>query len=146
MLKRLVVLSVLAVIIACVAGSVSGAAPKPAPKKESGSFDAVALPYPNGSYDDGSGCFYAPAPVHRFSHALESPFTGTLDVYIPQLTGDWDLFILDEKGEVITESSGSQGEPEHTTNRVKKGDAITVVACNWLGEPQVRVDYEFTSR
>ena len=142
MFKRLVVLTVLAVVIACIAGPVSGAAPK----KEKGSFDAVALPYPSGSYDEGSGCFYAPAPVHRFSQELESPFAGTLDVYIKVLTGDWDLFILNEEGDVITESSGSQGEPEHTTNRVKKGEAITVVVCNWLGEPQITVDYEFTSR
>ena len=139
MLKRLIVLTILPFVIA---GPVSGAPPK----KEAGSFDAVALPYPNGSYDEGTGCFYALEPVHRVSHELESPFTGTLEVDIAELVGDWDLFILNEKGEVITESSGSQGEPEHTTNKVKKGEVITVVVCNWLGEPQITVDYEFTSR
>ncbi len=142
MLKRLSALTILALVIGCIGGPALGAGPQ----KERGSFDAVALPYPNGSYDDGEGCFYGVEPIHRVSHELESPFTGTLEVDIAELIGDWDLFIVNEKGEVITESSGGTGEPEHTTNKVKKGEVITVVVCNWAGEPQITVDYEFTSR
>ncbi len=116
------------------------------PKKVKESYDAIAAPLPNGSYDDGEGCYYGVEMVHRVSHEVEAPFTGTLEVDIAELVGDWDLFIVDDKGEVITESSGSSGEPEHTENRVKKGQVVTIVVCNWAGEPQITVDYELTSR
>ena len=139
MVKRIAVLMSLALVLGAVVVPANAK-----PKKVKESFDAIAAPYPNGSYDEGSGCYYAVEMVHRVSHEVEVPFSGTLTVDIAELVGDWDLFIVDDEGDVITESSGSSGEPEHTENRVKKGQVVTIVVCNWAGEPQITVDYEIS--
>ncbi len=107
------------------------------------SYSATALPYPNGSYDAGEGCFQGVDTVHKHYHPFKAPSKGLFSVGIPVLTGDWDLFVLDGEGNVLTESSGSQGEPEFTTLKMRKGQAIQIMACNWAGEPQVTVEYSF---
>ncbi len=112
-------------------------------KKIRESYQATAAPFPVGSYDDGEGCIHGVDGVHKVTHPFEAPYTGNFVVRIPQLTGDWDLFVLDDNGEVKAESSGSTGEPEETGIRLRKNQAISIVVCNWLGEPTITVEYEF---
>jgi hypothetical protein len=107
------------------------------------SYQATALPYPNGSYDTGEGCFYGVDGVHKHFHEFEAPRKGKFEVGIPALTGDWDLFVTDAEGNVLAESSGDRGVPEHTQLKLKKAQQISIVACNWAGEPQVTVEYSF---
>ena len=107
------------------------------------SYQATALPYPNGSYDSGEGCFYGVDNVNKHFHEFEAPRKGKFEVGIPALTGDWDLFVTDPEGNVLVESSGDSGEPEHTELKLKKAQQISIVACNWAGEPQVTVEYSF---
>lgn len=136
-MRRLVVL----VVAVLVAGALPAGARDRKPIEES--YTATALPYPNGSYDTGEGCFQGVDTVHKHYHPFEAPSKGLFSVGIPVLTGDWDLFVLDGEGNVLAESSGSQGEPEFTTLKMKKGQAISIMTCNWAGEPQVTVEYSF---
>ena len=123
------------------AGVLPVAARDRAPIEES--YQATALPYPNGSYDDGEGCFYAVDGVHKHLHEFEAPRKGKLEVGIPVITGDWDLFVTDTEGNVLTESSDGNGVAEHTELKMKKAQQISIVTCNWAGEPQVTVEYSF---
>ncbi|MGH2755147.1 MAG: hypothetical protein ACRDLB_12030 [Actinomycetota bacterium] len=122
-------------------GALPAAAGGRAPIEES--YQATALPYPNGSYDNGEGCFYGVDGVHKHFHEFEAPRKGKFEVGIPQLTGDWDLFVTDPEGNVLAESSGDRGVPEHTELKLKKAQQISIVTCNWAGEPQVTVEYSF---
>ena len=131
-------------IIVCVIlalGAPPLAAQAPAPIEES--YQATALPYPNGSYDSGEGCFYGVDGVHKHFHEFEAPRKGKFEVGIPALTGDWDLFVTDPEGNVLAESSDDSGVAEHTELKLKKAQQISIVACNWAGEPQVTVEYSF---
>ncbi len=129
------------VLVVLMVGSLPASARMRAPVEES--YQATALPFPNGSYDSGEGCFYGVDGVHKHFHEFVAPAKGKLDVGIPLLTGDWDLFVVDPEGTVLTESSGDSGVAERTELKMKKGQEISIVACNWAGEPQVTVEYTF---
>ncbi len=106
------------------------------------SFTAMALPFPVGSYDDGEGCIHGVENVHKVSHEFSPPFSGVLTVETAQPIGDWDLFILDDAGKVITESSDSQGVAEEVSLKLKAKQNVSIVVCNWAGEPAIEVSYE----
>ena len=129
------------ILVVLAAAVMPASARERAPVEES--YQATALPYPNGSYDSGEGCFHGVDGVHKHFHEFEAPAKGRFEVGIPALTGDWDLFVTDAEGTVLAESSGNSGVPEHTELRMKKGQQISIVACNWAGEPQVTVEYSF---
>jgi hypothetical protein len=63
-------------------------------------------------------------------------------------TGDHDLYVFD--GDVpLYKSEGSQYDgsapaEEEINAPLKKGQVVTLVACNWLGHPDVVAHYEGT--
>lgn len=126
-------------------------------KKIHESFTAQALPLPKTAQVgdpvgiEETGCNAGVEGVHKVTHAFEAPFTGTLTAYMEGFTGDWDLFLIDadEKEVAVSVNDQIQGmaaAEESVSLRLKKGQAIGIRPCNWLGEPQVEVQYDFVSK
>ncbi|HYN36952.1 MAG TPA: hypothetical protein VEV82_08245 [Actinomycetota bacterium] len=144
MLRR----SLPAVLIAAalVVGSpvAQGGPKKPRPKRVTGSFTARALPFPASQATAPAGvnsCLAGIEGVHRTTYEFRAPARGSLKAGLQDFTGDWDLFLTDSDKR-IDGSMGDQivgGSPaaEHVSTNVKKGENISIVACNRLGEPEV---------
>ncbi len=119
-------------------------------KKIHDSFMAQALPFPNLSSATGTerrGCFAGVDGVHRATHEFKAPANGALSATIEGFVGDWDLAIESTDGAPLSESLADQtaGETaeEEAATTLKKGQTVNIVACNWLGEPQIEVHFMF---
>ena len=133
-----------------------GAAPALAgkPKKVHDSFGATLAPFPKlAAWGDPAGltkpgCTSGQEGVHWVAHEFTAPGTGTLKVYMEGFTGDHDLYIFDGDTPVaLSEGSqydGSAPAEEEVTAKLKKGQVVTLVACNWLGGPDVKAHYDGT--
>lgn len=145
----------LVAVAAAAALALAIASPAAAQKKKKGTkvhetFSASAMPFPNLSSATGTserGCFAGQEGVHKVSQPFEAPGKGTLKLYMEGFTGDWDLQVKNAEGITIGESLNDQitggAPPEEEVNvLLTKGQPVTLIACNWLGEPQVDVHYE----
>lgn len=120
-------------------------------QKVEDSFTAQAIPLPNLSSSTGTdqrSCLAGLEGVHKVSHPFSSKAAGILDATLEGFTGDWDLFITDADGNEILGSVGDQataGAPaeEEVALTLKPKQEVNIVACNWLGEPEVTVNYTF---
>lgn len=133
-----------------------GAAPALAgkPKKVRESFGATLAPFPKlAAWGEPvgltkPGCTSGQENVHWVAQEFTAPGTGTIRVYMEGFTGDHDLYIFD--GDTpLYKSEGSQYDgsapaEEEATMKLKKGQKVTLVACNWLGHPDVLAHYEGT--
>lgn len=130
-----------------------GAAPAFAgkPKKVHESFGATLAPFPNLSSVTGTerpGCAGGQEGVHWVAQEFTSPGKGTLRLYAEGFNGDHDLYVFD--GDVAVARSDQAQVPdmappeEEVMIPLKKGQKITLVACNWLGQPDVQAHYEGT--
>ena len=146
------------IAIVAAAGLVAsiGAAPALAGKttKVHESFGATLAPFPKlAAWGDPAGlskpgCTAGQQDVHWVAQEFTAPGTGKLRVYMEGFTGDHDLYIFD--GDTpLYKSEGSQydmtdGPEEEIVASLKKGQTVTLVACNWLGHPDVVAHYEGT--
>lgn len=132
-----------------------GAAPALAGKKKAinKSFTAQAIPFPNLSSATGteqSGCAAGQEGVHYTGVDFKAPATGTLKFFAEGFTGDWDLHIFD--GDVALARSDAAQVPdmaaaeEEVVVPMKKGQTFTLIACNWMGEPQIEANYSFVGK
>ena len=131
-----------------------GAAPALAakPKKVHDSFGATLAPFPNLSSHTGTakpGCTAGEEGVHWVAQEFAAPGTGTLRFYMEGFTGDHDIYVFqgDVKiAESVAEQAGAAMAPaeEEISLPMKKGQKVTLVACNWLGSPDVQAHYEGT--
>ncbi len=143
----------------CAAGALAAPAAaggKAGGKKVSDSFPAQALPLPKNSTVgdplgiEETGCNAGQEGVHKVTHSFEAPFTGVLRAYMEGFTGDWDLFLIDADDKEVAVSANDQATAmaaaeEEVSLPLKKGQTIGIRACNWLGEPQIEVHYDFVS-
>ena len=133
-----------------------GAAPALAakPKKVHETFGATLAPFPKlAAWGDPAGltkpgCTAGQEGVHWVAQEFTSPGKGNLRLYAEGFTGDWDLYIFDGDTALYS-SEGSQydmtdGPEEEIVAPLKKGQVVTLVACNWLGDPNVQAHYEGT--
>ena len=85
-------------------------------------------------------------PLSVDSHPLTLPAKGTIKVDLtstdPTGKTDWDLYLLDPKGNVLGASNGPTASEE--INARAGGGKVTIRACNLLGQPQASVKYVFT--
>ena len=154
-MNRRQVLSTLTVaaVVAGVGGStLASAATKH--KVVKGSYSVTGLPDPtieaNFAAGNDTGCT-AVVPTAENKHPLAIPAAGLLDVVLdspsPARAGgygtDWDLHILDAKGNDIG-SSTSGTSHEETFNTFKGKTNITIDVCNLNGEPNATVTWTFT--
>jgi len=156
-MRRPAVITVTAVIAGCsvIAASSAGAAthkPKPKPLKViKGAYTATAVPDPtmDATAQVGMECKNLD-PESVDNHPLSLPGTGTLKIVLdsPDPSSknklDWDLHLLDAKGNVISSSNGPTAHEEIDQPNVK--GKVTIRACNLIGEPTANISYVFTYR
>jgi hypothetical protein len=119
-------------------------------KHVTGSIEATLLPFPNYSSHTQTakpGCTAGEQDVHWAAQEFTAPGKGTLRFYAEGFSGDWDLYVFD--GDLkVAESVGAQVDPamapaeEEISISLKKKQTVTLVVCNWLGDPNVVAAYE----
>ncbi len=121
------------------AGHKSKAKPKPIKK----TYTATAFP-PDPTPFIGDPCT-PNIPGARHSHQFKVPAAGRLKVDIDKFTGDWALGLRDAAGEQIAFSDGATPETDEAMDvKFKKGQMVTIDACNFAGGPTAEVTYVFT--
>lgn len=132
-----------------------GAAPALAGKKKKvhETFGATLAPFPNFSSATETarpGCAGGQEGVHWVAQEFKAPGKGDLRLYMEGFTGDHDLYIFGPDSDVPlyrsegTQYDGSAAPEEEIIAPMKKGQSVLLVACNWLGHPDVIAHYEGT--
>ena len=142
----------LAVLAAAGMAAAMSAAPAVAGggKHVSGEISATLLPFPNLSSHTGTtipGCAAGQEGVHWAGQEFKAPGKGTLTFSMSGFTGDHDLYVFNTDGVAIARSDNAQvpdgaAPEEEVSLPMKKGDTVTLVACNWMGQPNVLASYE----
>lgn len=119
---------------------------------EHGSFVARAVPFPamdfDGYYPQKGSCLGGADGIHKVSQPFHAPARGTLSVYVSGLSGDWDLYVLTASAGQLGRSDsaqvleGAEGK-ERVTVALEPHQGVQMVACNWLGETEVTVHFDF---
>ena len=151
-MRRIIALALAATAIAAVFAGPATAG-KAKGQHLHGSFGATLLPFPKlAAWGDPAGltkpgCTAGQEGVHWVGQEVTAPGKGTLRFYAEGFTGDWDLYVF--QGDVVIASSehaqaGQELAPpeEEALVPLKKGQTVTLVACNWLGDPNVEAHYE----
>ena len=150
-MRRRIVLTTTSVLAGCalVAASAASAAPakKTKTKVKSGSYTVTAPPDPTmeGTGEAGMECFNID-PASADNHPLALPGTGLLKIVLdsPDPTKnhmDWDLHLLDSKGNIIASSNGGTAHEEIDMPGMK--GKVTIRSCNLAGEPTATVKWTF---
>ena len=148
-MRRPVTALTIAVAVVSTATAMSAsAAPRAKTHVMKGQYDVTALPDPTVEATDQTGTSCAninPAAVDL--HALNLPARGLLHVVLdgtdPTGALDWDLYLLDAKGNEIGGSNGATSHEELIIPNLGKGK-VTIKACNLAGAPTATVTYAFT--
>ena len=122
-------------------------------KKISDSFGATLLPFPKlAAWGDPAGvtkpgCTAGQQDINWVAHEFTAPASGTLSMSTEGFQGDHDIYVF--VGDLVLASSEQSQVPdmaapeEQLTVGLKAKQTVQLVACNWLGQPDVLVDYEF---
>lgn len=123
--------------------------------EERGSFVARGVPFPamrdDVYYPGKASCLGGVEGVHKTSAPFHAPASGTLSVRLEGLSGDWDLYVVGRSGDALGGSDaaqvlyGAEGR-ERVAVPLARHQRVQMVACNWLGEPQVTVDFGFVAK
>ncbi|HET7310721.1 MAG TPA: hypothetical protein VFJ17_05290 [Mycobacteriales bacterium] len=148
-MRRPVTAITVALAVASTATAMSAsAATKPKTHVMKGQYNVTALPDPTVEATDQTGTSCAninPAAVDL--HDLNLPAKGLLHVVLdgtdPTGALDWDLYLLDAKGNEIGGSNGATSHEELFIPHLGKGK-VTIKACNLAGAPTATVNYQFT--
>lgn len=144
-MRKLIALVAVAAVIAALGASPALAGKK---KKVHETFGATLAPFPNLSSATGTerpGCSAGQEGVHWVGQEFKSPGKGNLRLYMEGFSGDHDLYVFknDVKlGESINDQISGAAAEEEIVVPLKKGEKVTLIACNWLGEPDVVAHYE----
>jgi len=124
----------------------SEAAPRKKPKPITKTYTATApMPDPSNYAQQGYSVCAQNVPQSYHEHAFKAPAAGSIKIVLKDYQGDWDLLIEGSGGEELTAGGASDlGVPEEAYVKLKKGEAITIVACNWAGGATGTVTYTFT--
>jgi hypothetical protein len=135
--------------VGLVAALIGPAAAKP--KKVHGTFGGTLAPFPNYSSYSATprpGCAAGEEGVHWVGQEFTSPGKGNLRLYMEGFTGDHDLYVFDPKTEIAIARSDQPQVPdgappeEEVVVPLKKKQTVLLVACNWVGQPEVEAHYE----
>ena len=145
-MRRELVLAVAATTAVATAGA-AVAQPSARTKVMKGGYQLTLAPDPTMEATGAAGmeCMNID-PASADNHPLALPAKGTLKVDLtsedPTGKTDWDLWLLDAKGNTIGGSHGPTATEEIVT-RAGKGK-VTIRACNLMGQPSASVSYVFT--
>jgi hypothetical protein len=140
-----------AAILALVVLATLGAPAVAGGKKIKDSFGAPLAPFPNYSSATATsrpGCSGGQEGVNWVGKEFVAPGNGTLHAYMEGFTGDHDLYVFD--GDIVLGRSEQSQVPDQAPAEedikmaLKAKQKVVLVACNWLGQPDVLVNYEFT--
>jgi hypothetical protein len=146
-MRRALVVAVSATAVAAVAAAGSAVAqPSGRTKTLKGGYSLTLPPDPTMEATGQVGKHCANVdPASADNHPLTLPGKGTLKVDLASTdpTGnlDWDLYLLDAKGNVVG-MSDSPSAQEEINLRAGKGK-VTIRACNLMGQPTATVSYLF---
>ena len=111
------------------------------------SGEYVATQAPMASYMATDYCDLAAGGVAHFP--FKAPAEGVYEASMQGFRGDWDMWVMDERKEYITGSWNTQSLltddqiGEELSAPVEKGDRITLIACNYSGQPEVTIKWRF---
>ncbi|HYI46710.1 MAG TPA: hypothetical protein VE174_14725 [Actinomycetota bacterium] len=151
MRRSVALFMVLAVVASLGAPAVAGGKKK----KISGSFGASLAPFPKLAAAGDAvgltkpGCTAGEENVHWVGHEFTPPAKGTLKLSMEGFTGDHDEYVfvgdlLLARGDQEQVGQGMAPPNEDITVSLKAKQTVLLVACNWLGQPDVEAHYEFT--
>lgn len=141
----------LATAVACGAIAVTAVPADAAPKTMKDSY-AVTAPVPFPVTEDVPGmhgCHNGQESLTKNSRAITLPDAGLFKAEVAY-TGDWDLYLFDAKGSILAAAETSEtGNTSAATEKItwkkgKKGQKVTLVACNWMGLSDATVSYTYT--
>ncbi|HEX8001307.1 MAG TPA: hypothetical protein VF519_01280 [Mycobacteriales bacterium] len=141
----------LATLVAAGAVAVSAAPAGAAPKTMKGSYPVTApVPFPmTTDVPTMYGCIDGQESVSKVSKDVTLPDAGLLKVELAY-TGDWDLYVLDKTGAILAAAETSEtgntsaAKEKLSWKKGKKGQVVTLVACNWMGTADATVSYTYT--
>ena len=117
-------------------------------------FGATLFPFPKDErWNDAGftkpGCYSGEEGIHWVAQEFTAPGKGTLRMWMEGFTGDHDMYLyVDEevflRGDQAQVGTAPAPPEEEITFTLKKGQTITMVACNWMGQPDVLAHYEGT--
>ena len=153
-MKKLIAVLAAGLLVLSMASVASAAKPK----KVHDSFGATLLPFPKlANWGDliglvPPGCVAGQENVNWVAQEFTAPGKGNLRVYMEGFTGDHDLYVeidegvylKSENGQVPVATTDIAPPEEEITVALTKGQTITMIACNWLGQPEVTAHYEGT--
>lgn len=143
-MRKVIALVAAAAVLVAVAASPALAGKK----KVHDSFGATLAPFPNLSSATGTerpGCSAGQEGLHWVAQEFKSPGKGNLRLYMEGFTGDHDLYIFQDDvklAESVQDQTAGGAPEEEIVVPLKKGQKVTLVACNWLGAPDVEAHYE----
>lgn len=147
MRKLIAILASFALIAGLLAAPAAAQGKKKKREKVHESFVAQALPLVNlqATGTERRSCFAGVENVHWVGVEFESPGKGDLRLYMEGFTGDWDLAVVLEDGTIVYalgDQIGGAPPEEEIVMALKPKQKVELLACNYLGEPEVEVHYE----
>ncbi len=130
-------------LAAVVLGGLVAAVPGPAAAKTLKKEVTFTAPVPAPIYSDVDpmGCVYPGSveDVNKDTYTFKTPKhrgKGTLNFRIDGFAGDWDLFVFNAKGDMLTSSTSdnSMGAYEQISLKLKQKTTVDIVACNWQSD------------
>ena len=149
-MRKVIALLIGSALVAMMASSAVAAKPK----KVHETFGATLLPFPKDEQWAPAGftkpgCTSGEEGVHWVAQEFTAPGKGNLRVWMEGFTGDHDVYLYISDTVFLRGDQAQVGTtmapPEEEINFVmKKGQTVTMVACNWAGQPDVLAHYEGT--
>lgn len=149
-MRRIIALALTVVAVAALFAA--PAAGKPKAKHVHGSFGATLAPFPKlAAWGDAvglsrPGCTAGQEGIHWVAQEFTAPGKGTLRLYAEAFQGDHDIYVFSGDTPI---ARGEQSQvpdmaapEEEVFVPMTKGMKVTLVACNWLGQPEVEAHYE----
>lgn len=121
-------------------------------KHVTGTIEATLAPFPKlAAWGDPvgltkPGCTSGVQDVHWAAQEFTSPGKGKLRFWTEGFIGDWDIYVFD--GDTVLYRSENSQVPdqappeEEIVLALKPKQTVTLVVCNWLGDPNVVANYE----
>ena len=128
---------------------------KPKPITESYSMEHAPIPLPLAGIEgvDGTNSCTDPAfeGISTTTKTIKTTGAGTLQVDVTNFDGDWDITVLDDKGNVLGVGAGTATPTalatpadEKLVIKTKKAMTLNIAICNFLGSPTADGKYTFT--
>ena len=124
------------------------------PKKIHETFGATLAPFPKDErWNDAGfaapGCYSGQEGINWVAQEFTAPGKGELRVWMEGFTGDHDMYLYIDETTFLRGDQAQVGTTMAPPNEeiryvMKKGQTVTMVACNWAGQPEVTAHYEGT--